>query len=40
VGAGVAARFSRRVPREVLSLLFTIVAAIFAVQMLLRFLAP
>ena len=32
-----AARFSRRLPRELLSALFVIVAAIFSVQMLLRF---
>ena len=39
IGAGVGARFSRRVPRHRLSLAFTVVAAVFAVQMLLRFMA-
>ena len=36
-GATAAARFSRRLPRELLGALFVIVAAIFSVQMLLRF---
>jgi uncharacterized protein len=36
-GATVGARFSRRLPREVLSGLFVIVAAVFSIQMLLRF---
>jgi uncharacterized membrane protein YfcA len=36
LGAAAGARFSRRVPRAMLSALFVIVAAIFAVQMLLR----
>lgn len=35
-GATVAARLSRRLPREVLSALFVLVAAVFAIQMLLR----
>lgn len=39
IGAGLGARHSRRVRRDVLSLAFTAVAAVFAVQMLLRFLA-
>ena len=39
-GATVAARFSRRLPREVLSALFVVVAAIFAIQMLLRAFIP
>ena len=38
-GAAMGARFSRRVPRELLSLAFMVIAAVFAVQMLLRFLA-
>lgn len=37
LGAGVGARISRRVPREVLTALFVLVAAVLAVQMLLRF---
>jgi uncharacterized membrane protein YfcA len=40
VGAAVGARFSRRVPREVLTALFVIVAAVFSIQMLLRSIAP
>lgn len=39
VGATIGARYSRRVPRQVLSALFVIIAGVFAVQMLLRFLA-
>ena len=39
MGATVGARYSRRVPRQMLSTVFVIVAAVFAVQMLLRFLA-
>lgn len=39
IGATVAARYSRRVSRPVLSALFVIVAAVFAVQMLHRFVA-
>jgi uncharacterized membrane protein YfcA len=35
-GATVAARLSRRLPREVLSALFVLVATVFAAQMLLR----
>lgn len=36
IGATLGARFSRRVPRGVLSLLFVAIAVLFAVQMLLR----
>ncbi len=39
LGAAVGARYSRHVPRQVLSMLFVIIAGVFAVQMLLRFLA-
>ncbi len=39
IGATIGARFSRRVPRQVLSALFVIVVVAGAVQMLLRFLA-
>jgi uncharacterized membrane protein YfcA len=37
LGAAAGARFSHRVPRAVLSTMFVVIAAIFAVQMLLRF---
>lgn len=39
IGATIGARYSRRVSREVLSGLFVLVAAVFAVQMLLKFVA-
>jgi uncharacterized membrane protein YfcA len=39
IGATIAARYSGRVSRGVLSTLFVIVVAVFAVQMLLRFVA-
>lgn len=39
LGATIGVRFSRRVPRSVLSVLFVIIAAIFATQMALRFVA-
>ena len=38
VGAGVGARYSRRVKREALSILFVLIAGIFSAQMFLRFL--
>jgi uncharacterized protein len=37
LGAGIGARFSRRLPRQALSALFALVAAVFAAQMFLRF---
>jgi uncharacterized membrane protein YfcA len=40
VGATIGARYSPRVSRQRLSALFVIVAALLAVQMLLRFVAP
>jgi uncharacterized membrane protein YfcA len=39
IGATAGARYSRRVPRHVLIAVFVFVAAVFAAQMLLRFLA-
>jgi uncharacterized membrane protein YfcA len=38
LGATIGARYSRRVPRQVLSAIFVIVAGVFAIQMLLRVL--
>jgi uncharacterized membrane protein YfcA len=40
VGATVGAKYSRRVSRPMLSALFVIVAAVFAVEMLLKFVTP